>query len=264
MSTQNDDEEFEFLLNLLASDGVDPSPPGAGGSRKGHEDDRGFGIKRGADGKLDLGQVKAFYEKKNLGVGKGMGKGPGVGTATDDPGSTDHFRNHSGSSVFFSVSPPNARTRVHHARLHPMSCGVQGFWAETLTHTDCRKNWRQCRAGKEGLRAFRTPLRLHGHRGKTNTDNRGLCMQVLETEISVSRSVSEHEDQSVSPLSLTPAPPDAARLSSVRSAAPSFGKPSQDLVDDFQVWDGWGASLGAKIRAAAGLAHRSFLFIAPD
>jgi len=99
MSTRNTDEEFEFLLNLLASDGVEPGPDlqplGAGAGPR---------IRRGSDGKLDLGQVKAFYEKKNLGVGKEMGKGAGVGTVTDDPGLTDHSRNHSGLPiVFFSA-----------------------------------------------------------------------------------------------------------------------------------------------------------------
>lgn len=96
------DEEFEFLLNFLASDGVNPDPdpdPSRGtaaGSRKGGEDDRSLGIQTGSDGKLDLGQVKAFYEGKNVREGKGVEKGMGRGRMTDGPGFTDHSRNHSG------------------------------------------------------------------------------------------------------------------------------------------------------------------------
>ena len=91
------DDEFEFLLNFLASDGVNPDPnPGpprgtAAGSRKGGEDDRSLRIQMGSDGKLDLGQVKAFYEGKNVRAGKGP--------MTDGPGFTDHSRNHPG--LFF-------------------------------------------------------------------------------------------------------------------------------------------------------------------
>lgn len=105
MSTRYAGEDFEFLLDLLASDGVDadPQPLGAIGSRKGDdEDDRaGSGIQRGPDGKLDLGQVKAFYENKNTRAGKGKGT-TGVRTGrrgvemTGDPGLSDHLRDHAG------------------------------------------------------------------------------------------------------------------------------------------------------------------------
>ena len=69
------DEDFEFLLNLLVSDGVEPDPPPrATDSREndGDEGDRteGFEIQSGTDGKLDLGRVKAFYEKKKTTSGK--------------------------------------------------------------------------------------------------------------------------------------------------------------------------------------------------
>jgi len=104
MSTRDADEEFEFLLNFLASDGVDPDldpDPRRGAavasSRKGDDGDRSFRTQRGSDRKLDLGQVKAFYENKNMRAGKGVGKGMGRGVGvTDDPGLTDHSRNHSG------------------------------------------------------------------------------------------------------------------------------------------------------------------------
>lgn len=67
--TPEADEDFEFLVNLLASDGADPDhPTRATGSQQ-------VGIQRGSDGKLDLGQVKAFYENKNMGVGVGVGAG---------------------------------------------------------------------------------------------------------------------------------------------------------------------------------------------
>ena len=110
MSTRDADEEFEFLLNFLASDGVDPDPDpdpyrgaATASSRKGDDGDHSFRIQKGSDGKLDLGQVKAFYESKNnmragKGVGKGMSRGVGV---TDDPGLTDHSRNHSGLYIVF-------------------------------------------------------------------------------------------------------------------------------------------------------------------
>jgi hypothetical protein len=88
MSRPDADEDFEFLVNLLASDGAGgPDPPlRTAGS---HQADRDLGIQSGSDGKLDLGQVKVFYENKNMGVGMGMG-------ARGGPGLTDRFRNHSG------------------------------------------------------------------------------------------------------------------------------------------------------------------------
>ena len=99
MPTGSDaDEEFEFLVNLLASDGIDPDPPiGASGSRKVTAgDDRGLKIRSGQDGKLDLGQVKAFYENKSVGLGIWGGA---VGM-TDGPGLADQgSRNKSGSSI---------------------------------------------------------------------------------------------------------------------------------------------------------------------
>ena len=99
MPIQDADEDFEFLVNLLASDGVESEAPpraGATGSREGKDDDgRGVKIQRGSDGKLDLGQVKAFYENKKMGVGKGVGVGRGVGM-TGDPGMADQSRNHPG------------------------------------------------------------------------------------------------------------------------------------------------------------------------
>ena len=98
MPNEDADEDFEFLVNLLASDGTDSETPvraGATGSRKGKDEDDGRGIQRGSDGKLDLGQVKAFYENKKMGVGKGVGVGRGVGM-TGDPGMADQSRNHPG------------------------------------------------------------------------------------------------------------------------------------------------------------------------
>jgi len=90
------DEDFEFLVNLLASDGADPDPGPpplqTTGSRQVHH---GLGIQRGSDGKLDLGQVKTYYEKKNTRVGTGTG----IGAVTrDNPGSADprYLRNPSG------------------------------------------------------------------------------------------------------------------------------------------------------------------------
>ena len=75
--TQDADEDFEFLVNLLASDGADhDTPPLVTGSKRA---DRGLRIQRGSDGRLDLGQVKAFYENKNMGVRTaGEKDGPGV------------------------------------------------------------------------------------------------------------------------------------------------------------------------------------------
>jgi hypothetical protein len=56
MGGKDAEEDFDFLVNLLASDGL------------GEEDEGGIGIQRGTDGKLDFGQVKAFYERKNMGL----------------------------------------------------------------------------------------------------------------------------------------------------------------------------------------------------
>lgn len=93
MPTRDTDEEFEFLLNLLASDGADHDPPlGATGSQKA-DVDRGPRIQRGSDGRVDLGQVKAFYERKNA----------TMGPLRDSPGLTDHSRNHSGLHFFFFI-----------------------------------------------------------------------------------------------------------------------------------------------------------------
>ena len=76
MSAPDADEDFEFLVNLLASDGVDPDPPPAGP----HQADPDLKIQSGSDGKLDLGRVKAYYENKHM----------GVGVRDDGPGLTDH------------------------------------------------------------------------------------------------------------------------------------------------------------------------------
>ena len=89
MPDREAEEEFEYLLDLLASDGVEPNPPfevDATGSRRGTGADGGFGIHRGTNGRLDLGQVKAYYERKNKGLGKGV---PGV-SLRNGPGLTDH------------------------------------------------------------------------------------------------------------------------------------------------------------------------------
>jgi hypothetical protein len=108
MSSRDAGEEFEFLLNFLASDGVDPDIPdslrgAAASSRKGDDDDRSFKAQKGADGNFDLGQVRAFYESKNIRGGKGAGKGMGRGVGmTDDPMLADHSRNHSGLFIVSS------------------------------------------------------------------------------------------------------------------------------------------------------------------
>ena len=89
MPDREAEEEFEYLLDLLASDGVEPNPPFEGdatGSRRGTGADGGFGIHRGTNGRLDLGQVKAYYERKNKGLGKGV---PGV-SLRNGPRLTDH------------------------------------------------------------------------------------------------------------------------------------------------------------------------------
>lgn len=84
MSTRDAEEEFEFLLNLLASDGVGPDPGqprGAPGDEP-DDDDRGVRVQRGTDGRLDLGQVRAFYESKNMRGGLEETRGP---VSTDRP-----------------------------------------------------------------------------------------------------------------------------------------------------------------------------------
>jgi hypothetical protein len=92
MSVPDADEDFEFLVNLLASDGVDPDPPPrTAGPGQVAPDLR---IQSGSDSKLDLGQVKAYYENKHM----------GVGVRDDGPGLTDHHQpptNRSGSWSLF-------------------------------------------------------------------------------------------------------------------------------------------------------------------
>ena len=92
------DEDFEFLVNLLASDGVDPDTPPTRlqPTAVSSHVDSGLRIQSGPDGRLDLGQVRTFYEKKkNVGVGAGTG----IGAVRGNPGLTDlrHPRNRSGS-----------------------------------------------------------------------------------------------------------------------------------------------------------------------
>lgn len=143
MPIRDANEEFEFLLNFLASDGVDPDPDpprgAAASSQRGDDGDRSFRIQRGSDGKLDLGQVRAFYEKKNKRAGKGVGKEMGrgaLGMAQGDPGLTDHSRIHSGLSVFLNPELALYCTllRTFAAPFHPMTCGVHKvFGYQTLT-----------------------------------------------------------------------------------------------------------------------------------
>lgn len=95
MSTRDAEEEFDFLLNLLASDGIGPDPgQPRGASGDGDGDDRGVRVQRGSDGRLDLGQVKAFYESKNMRGGVGE---------TREPVSTDRPRNSTGLSIALSA-----------------------------------------------------------------------------------------------------------------------------------------------------------------
>lgn len=93
MADRDAEEEFEFLVNLLASDGVESD---AAGSRR--EGGAGLGIEKGPDGKLDLGQVKAFYERKKKEEGKEKGEGVGVGWV-DGRLSTKYGRNRSGLCI---------------------------------------------------------------------------------------------------------------------------------------------------------------------
>lgn len=94
------EEEFEYLVNLLASDGVECEssgpmmPQGTPGiatqPHKGNGGgDGGPNIQRGIDGKLDLGRVKAFYESKNSRTGKKKGKGESE-MKSAGPWTTDH------------------------------------------------------------------------------------------------------------------------------------------------------------------------------
>ena len=114
------DEDFEFLVNLLASDGADPDPPQppppqATGS---HQVDHGIRIQRGPDGRLDLGQVKRFYEKKkknNVGVGAGTGIGAVRGV---NPGLADPRRSRNRSGLY------GARGGCHCGSLRPRSWDV--------------------------------------------------------------------------------------------------------------------------------------------
>lgn len=93
-------------------------------------------------------------------------------------------------------------------------------------------------------------------------------MQGFEAGISVSRSVSEHEDQTAVLLrdTLMPASHDTVGSCSLLQCSEysSFiRKISQDLADDVQVWNGRIESLGAEICVAAD-AHQSFGLIASD
>lgn len=88
MPARDAEEEFEFLVNLLASDGAEPDPPV--GCQEGGA---GSGVRIGSDGKLDLGQVKAFYERKNAGHGKEKEKEKGF---AEGPGLANYSRNRSG------------------------------------------------------------------------------------------------------------------------------------------------------------------------
>ena len=100
MPTPDTDADFEFLVNLLASDGAEPDPSSsrAAGSQPEVDHGLGFSIQRGSDGKLDLGQVKAFYENKKMGVGMGV-----VGDR--GPGPMDEPRSLSGSRGGFAPGP---------------------------------------------------------------------------------------------------------------------------------------------------------------
>lgn len=99
MATPDGDEDFEFLVNLLASDGADPDrrdPPPLRTTGSHQTINHGLRFQRGPGGKLDLGQVRTFYESKNT---ASMGAGVGVGTSgtRENPVSTDQPRNSSGS-----------------------------------------------------------------------------------------------------------------------------------------------------------------------
>lgn len=132
------DDEFEFLVNLLASDGaeLDPRTPGADvtGSRGGD----GFGIQRGLDGKLDLGQVRAYYERRNTGEGKEKGKGVGVGSDADGPGPpTNYFRNRSGLCllcVFGRLGVPWQAASSAPARVPERSASFSAWDSGGLIH----------------------------------------------------------------------------------------------------------------------------------
>ena len=113
--------DFEYLLNLLASDGLEAGSlleMDATGSRRDYATESGFRIQRGSNGKLDLGQVRAFYEQKNRGVGKGV-------EVTTAPWSTDHSRNLSGSYTHLTIE-----LLYSTAVLRVLTCIVERSWRE--------------------------------------------------------------------------------------------------------------------------------------
>jgi hypothetical protein len=66
------------LLDLLASDGAEPDTPGDDGSGSLEVNDADGTTQRGLNGKLDVGQVRAYYERKKKGEGKEKGVGVGL------------------------------------------------------------------------------------------------------------------------------------------------------------------------------------------
>ena len=142
------DEDFEFLVNLLASDGADSGllpPLQATGS---HQVDHGLRIQRGPDGRLDLGQVKTFYEKKN---NVGVGTGRGIGGRVENPGLADprNHRNHSGSLQWLSGCI---------ARCCAGSWVMWRGFRMRLTRVNYREKWERRRTGKPTLQASKITI----------------------------------------------------------------------------------------------------------
>ena len=180
MSTRDAEEEFEFLLNLLASDGAGPDPGQARGASGDKDDDRGVRVQRGSDGRLDLGQVKAFYESKNVRAGEGAGKGVGE---TRDPVPTDRPRNTPGSSTPLPAQTFRPRFAFDMRRSIPpdpifmWGSGSFGCLIETLNYLlIIGKSQEDVKLVRARTRFSRHFIHLCGYRGSMNAGTHSLCV----------------------------------------------------------------------------------------